>query len=43
MSYLFEHRLILTMEGEIKKTPQQIIKEINQEVIVPVEYGVKQT
>jgi len=43
MPYLFEHRLILTMEGEIKKTPQQIIKEINKEVIVPVEYGVKQT
>lgn len=41
--YVFEHRLILTMEGSMKKTPQQIINEIMREAIVPVEYGVNQT
>lgn len=35
--YVFEHRLILTMEGSIKKTPQQIVSEIMKEVPVPVE------
>ncbi|HLQ71230.1 MAG TPA: MoxR family ATPase [Bacillota bacterium] len=35
--YIFEHRIILTMEGSIKKTPQQIVSEIMKEVPVPVE------
>lgn len=38
--YVFEHRLILTMEGSIKKTTHQIVKEIMMEVSVPVEQGV---
>ena len=38
--YIFEHRLILTMEGSIKKTARQIVKEIITEVAVPVEGGV---
>lgn len=35
--YIFEHRLILTMEGSIKKTAKQIVSEILKEVPVPVE------
>lgn len=38
--YVFEHRLILTMEGSIKKTPKKIVDEIIQAVPVPVEHGV---
>lgn len=38
--YVFEHRLILTMDGSIKKTPQQVVREILKEVPVPVESGV---
>lgn len=38
--YVFEHRLILTMEGSIKKTPKKIVNEIIQGVTVPVEHGV---
>lgn len=37
--YVFEHRLILTMEGSIKKTPYKIVSEIMREVPVPVEQG----
>ncbi|WP_343042403.1 MoxR family ATPase [Ornithinibacillus caprae] len=37
--YVFEHRLILTMEGSIKKTSQQVVAEIMKEVPVPVEEG----
>lgn len=39
--YVFEHRLILTMDGSIKKTPRQIVDEILKEVMVPVELGVQ--
>lgn len=35
--YLFGHRLILTMEGTMKKNPEQIIGEILESVSVPVE------
>src|SRR5699024_923418 len=35
--YIFEHRLILTMEGAIKKSTKQIVEEIIKEVDVPVE------
>lgn len=35
--YVFEHRLILSMEGSIKKTPGDVVNEIIQEVPVPVE------
>lgn len=38
--YVFEHRLILTMEGSIKRTPKQIVTEIIRQVPVPVEHGV---
>ncbi|SHF87177.1 AAA family ATPase [Ornithinibacillus halophilus] len=37
--YVFEHRLILTMEGSIKKTPHQVVEEILKAVPVPVEEG----
>jgi MoxR-like ATPase len=37
--YVFEHRLILTMEGSVKKTPAQVVGEIIQKVAVPVEEG----
>ncbi|SET35380.1 MoxR-like ATPase [Oceanobacillus limi] len=37
--YVFEHRLILSMEGSIKKTTQQVVDEIIQAVPVPVEEG----
>lgn len=37
--YVFEHRLILTMEGSIKKTAEQVVKEILEAVPVPVEEG----
>lgn len=40
--YIFEHRLILTMEGSIKKTAREIVNEIIKEVAVPVEQGVEQ-
>lgn len=35
--YLFPHRIILTMEGEMRKSPEMIIEEILQVVPVPVE------
>jgi MoxR-like ATPase len=37
--YVFEHRLILTMEGSVKKTPAQVVGEIVNKVAVPVEEG----
>ena len=37
--YLFEHRIIFTMEGSIKKTAKQVVNEILQNVSVPVEAG----
>lgn len=37
--YVFEHRLILTMEGSVKKTTAQITEEIIQMAPVPVEEG----
>ncbi|MFA1819122.1 AAA family ATPase [Virgibacillus oceani] len=37
--YVFEHRIILTMEGSVKKTPAQVVSEIIQKVAVPVEEG----
>ncbi|GIO28685.1 AAA family ATPase [Ornithinibacillus bavariensis] len=37
--YVFGHRLILTMEGAIKKTANQIVSEILEAVSVPVEEG----
>lgn len=40
--YIFEHRLILTMEGSIKKTAREIVEEIIKGVAVPVEQGVEQ-
>ncbi|WP_284141159.1 MoxR family ATPase [Virgibacillus sp. LDC-1] len=35
--YVFPHRIILTMEGSIKKTRMQIVNEIIEAVPVPVE------
>ncbi|GGB36216.1 AAA domain-containing protein [Virgibacillus dakarensis] len=40
--YVFEHRLILSLEGSIKKTPSQVVGEILTEVEVPVEVGADQ-
>ncbi|GAB3803105.1 AAA family ATPase [Virgibacillus kimchii] len=37
--YVFEHRLILTMDGSVKKTPAQVVDEIIRMVAVPVEEG----
>ncbi|AVQ99773.1 magnesium chelatase [Oceanobacillus iheyensis] len=37
--YVFEHRLILSMEGSIKKTAKEIVKEIIHATAVPVEEG----
>lgn len=37
--FVFEHRLILTMEGSIKKTSSQVVQEILKSVPVPVEEG----
>jgi len=36
--YVFEHRLILTMDASLRKTAGQIVQEIIQNVAVPVEY-----
>jgi len=35
--YIFEHRIILTMDASIKKTKQDIVNEIIEKVPVPVE------
>ena len=37
--YVIEHRIILSMEGMIRKTTQEITQEIIQSVEVPVELG----
>lgn len=39
--YVFEHRIILSMEGSIRKTRQGVVKEILSEIEVPVEIGEK--
>lgn len=39
MPFVFEHRLILTMEGAIKKTAKQIVADLLLQVPVPVEDG----
>lgn len=36
--YVFAHRLILTMEGEMRKTVEQVVEEIENSVSVPVEF-----
>ncbi len=35
--YIFQHRIILTMDASIKKTKQDIVNEIIEQVSVPVE------
>ncbi|MFD2629040.1 AAA family ATPase [Oceanobacillus kapialis] len=37
--FVFEHRLILSMEGSIKKTAKDVVKEIIHATQVPVEEG----
>ncbi|WP_078547537.1 AAA family ATPase [Litchfieldia alkalitelluris] len=37
--FVLSHRLVLTMEGSLKKTSKQVIKEILATVSVPVEAG----
>ncbi|MCA0971717.1 MoxR family ATPase [Halobacillus litoralis] len=37
--YLFEHRIVLSMEGAIRKSNEQVVKEIVESVPVPVEVG----
>ncbi|QHE50829.1 MoxR family ATPase [Pontibacillus sp. HMF3514] len=37
--YVFEHRLILSMEGSIRKKPEEIVEEILNSIEVPVEVG----
>ncbi|MFT4415231.1 AAA family ATPase [Fredinandcohnia humi] len=38
-SYVIAHRLVLTMEGSLKKTNRQVIQELLSTVSVPVEAG----
>lgn len=38
--YIFEHRLILTLEGSMTQTTKEVVQEILANVEVPVEYGV---
>lgn len=38
--FVFEHRLILTMEAAMKKTPKEVTEEIIASVPVPIESGV---
>lgn len=38
--YLFSHRIILTMEGEMRKSPEMIVEEILKVVPLPVEMDV---
>ncbi|KMJ60456.1 magnesium chelatase [Bacillus sp. LL01] len=35
--YVLSHRLVLTMEGSLKKTNKQIVKDVLARVVVPVE------
>ncbi|UOR11782.1 AAA family ATPase [Halobacillus amylolyticus] len=37
--YVFEHRIVLSMEGAIRKTTEQVVAEIIEQVPVPVEAG----
>nr|WP_205439391.1 MoxR family ATPase [Halobacillus ihumii] len=37
--FVFEHRIVLSMEGAIRKTVEQVVAEIMEEVPVPVEAG----
>ena len=37
--YLFEHRIVLSMEGAIRKSNEQVVKEMIEQVPVPVEAG----
>ncbi|MYL70124.1 AAA domain-containing protein [Halobacillus litoralis] len=37
--YVLEHRVVLSMEGAIRKTKSQVVREVIQEVPVPVEEG----
>lgn len=37
--YVMEHRIVLSMEGAIRKTREQVIKDIIEQVPVPVEAG----
>ncbi|GEN54313.1 AAA family ATPase [Halobacillus faecis] len=37
--YVLEHRIVLSMEGAIRKTKEQVTREVIQEVPVPVEAG----
>ncbi len=37
--YVFEHRIVLSMEGSIRKTNAQVVNEVIEEVPVPVETG----
>lgn len=40
--YLFEHRIVLSMEGAIRKSNDQVVKEVINQVPVPVEVGASQ-
>lgn len=37
VTYVFEHRIVLTMEGSIRKTKPEVIREVVQAINVPVE------
>ncbi|WP_077622220.1 AAA family ATPase [Sediminibacillus massiliensis] len=37
--FVFEHRLVLSMEGSLKKTPGQVVTDILSDANVPVEMG----
>jgi len=37
--FVFEHRLILSMEGSIRKKPEEVVEEILNSIEVPVEVG----
>ena len=37
--YLFEHRIVLSMEGAIRKSNEQVVQEMIEQVPVPVEAG----
>ncbi|WP_404451395.1 MoxR family ATPase [Virgibacillus necropolis] len=37
VTYVFEHRIVLTMEGSIRKTKREVVREVVQAIDVPVE------
>lgn len=39
--YVFEHRIVLSMEGSIRKTKSEVINEVVRTVEVPVELGTR--